>query len=388
MTGITRSRNLALILMMVAGCAVPSFAADESTIAQLENKFFMHDYAKNNLEDRLSRLERMVYGQVREGSADVRLSRLAASVALASGSAKPSTTIAQKSAPASPVATPPAAKPAEETISEAAPTAASSNYPAIAAIEKKILGKTYISDPAVKRLDRLEKIVFGQANDGLLVDRVDRLKKKTGIDIAMQDPNARQWADEDDTTDETANSEPEPVPVKPFASSSRASAPPSRTSDSSYRAPAQKSRQLAEAPSTIWEATSKPVTPKKPSPTVSYPKAAPSLIAQANVPPPAPPSVVDYTSGPEAAPSLGVVRQLSRLEYQMFGRVYGDALTLRLARLESAVFPLQPAPRAQPLGARIARLLRAVQASAPVPLAQGRMHRPVVPQNPPLFNVP
>src|SRR5205814_1710968 len=106
--------------------------------------------------------------------------------------------------------------------------------------------------------------------------------------------------------------------------------------------------------------------PKKPSSTVAYPPAAPALVAEADVPPPAPPQrISSYGESPESAPSLGVVRQLSALEYRMFGRIYYDALTARIARLESAIFPLQNTARSQPLSQRINRLLRAVQASAP-----------------------
>jgi hypothetical protein len=379
MTKLSQLPKIALIFVVSTGFALPGLALSEQSLGQLEHRFFFHDYARDTVEDRLSRLERMVFGQARTGSADQRMSQLAAAVATAGGA-----TIASK--PAAPAAT--AAKPTPKPIpqevasdDDAPAPSAASNYPAIVAIERKILGKSFVGEPAMKRIERLEKSVFGKAGSGLLVDRVDRLKDRTGIDIAMQDPGAREWADEDDADE-------------PPRTASRREVEPEEEADSGvWEAPTTpfatpRQQRTANRPVAVAKKTA--AVAKKPSPTVAYPPAAPPLIAQANVPPPAPPprSVAGWT-GPEAAPSVGVVRQLSSLEYRMFGRIYSDALTARISRLESAVFPMQNTPRSQPLSQRISRLLRAVQAAAPaVPLAQGRMHRPTVPHNQPLFNLP
>lgn len=63
--------------MSVASC----FAADNaSDIANLENRFFHHDFAGQDINSRVARLEKNVFGDVTEGSIDERVSRLTGAV--------------------------------------------------------------------------------------------------------------------------------------------------------------------------------------------------------------------------------------------------------------------------------------------------------------------
>src|SRR5438067_10870981 len=61
---------------------VSALAADSSDerLSTLEVKFFQHDYAKDSMESRLDRLEKMVFGEAKTGNPQQRLSNLLGAV--------------------------------------------------------------------------------------------------------------------------------------------------------------------------------------------------------------------------------------------------------------------------------------------------------------------
>ena len=71
--------SLALSLGFGTQSCFASISQDES-LAKLEVKFFKHTYPKDADEDRLSRLEKMIFGESRSGQDTERLKNLAATV--------------------------------------------------------------------------------------------------------------------------------------------------------------------------------------------------------------------------------------------------------------------------------------------------------------------
>jgi hypothetical protein len=62
-------------------------------------------------------------------------------------------------------------------------------YPVVDEIEQKALGTTYKNEDIYKRLDRIEKAVFGGVSDATLSDRVDNLKNKVLGNYTQQNSN-------------------------------------------------------------------------------------------------------------------------------------------------------------------------------------------------------
>lgn len=148
------------------------FASD---LSALEDKFYSHDFSNEPIEQRLDRVERLVYGAKKEGTVDQRVTQLLLNVPnLASASRQPSVS---------------------NTQNEVAPDEDSMNHPAIQGpppdhslsaevtlLENKVLGKTYRSDTLINRVARLESAVFpGQTNQTFapLNVRINRLLTAT-----------------------------------------------------------------------------------------------------------------------------------------------------------------------------------------------------------------
>src|SRR5262249_54334990 len=151
----------------------------EASLQRLEQKFFQHTYVKDSESDRLERIEKMVFGETKTGSDQQRLDNLVQAIPAgeslpdADGSstssappataetptASPSTAPSRNTTTTTPTprrtATKPTAPatPATPTVAPerhtapakvaAAPPPDSSKYPAVTAIENKVLGKAY-----------------------------------------------------------------------------------------------------------------------------------------------------------------------------------------------------------------------------------------------------
>lgn len=162
-----------------SAAAGDSFSADLST---LEIKFFSHTYTDETASERLDRLDKLVFGRVRCGSDQARVTSLLMDVPNAPSAqsnpvpeeqAVPDETT-PKSAPLQP----------EQPVAVANPTVQSDagqstdDYPTVTALEQRITGKTETALPLQKRLARLETVAFGKpstSND--LSERVDQLKQ-------------------------------------------------------------------------------------------------------------------------------------------------------------------------------------------------------------------
>lgn len=220
-------------LVSVALLSQPSAQAvngNDPNLVKLENKFFQHDYGKDDMPSRLERLEKMVFGETKTGTDDQRLKNLVAAVPnlnstaddTGSGGGSGNNTASSGGSSASGSGNngggrrqPPPSQVAEESSE---PIADSSNYPAVSAMEKRVFGKDFAGEPITKRLDRLEVKAFGKSNPGAeLIDRVDRLRSSTGVDLARQAPAGSDWADEDETYQAPKTSYGQPLPYSPDA---------------------------------------------------------------------------------------------------------------------------------------------------------------------------
>jgi len=215
-----RVSALAFVAMSVLLAAPPSFAIAEndSNLLKLEEKFFQHTYPKETIDARLDRIEKMVFGEAKDGDDASRLSALVQAVPnLNSGSSDAAPAQTARGGGSSPTGAagggsgrqPAASQVAEEEESEPAPIG---NYPAVDAIERKAFnGKTYSQEPVNQRLARLETKYFGKPSSSTdLTDRTDRLKAQSGIDITKNAPLNADWADEDED-EPTSVAPPPPV---------------------------------------------------------------------------------------------------------------------------------------------------------------------------------
>jgi hypothetical protein len=189
-----------LIAALLITTSLPAFAADKNSInadlTSLENRFFMHAYSSDTVDERLDRLDKLVYGRVRQGTDQDRISSLllsvpnvqSQSVATSTSSSQPGSTTLEPEHP-------------QTAMPGPAPSRASSSgqtvdyYPTVTALEKKIEGTTNISLPVQDRLAKLETVAFGKpSTSDDLSKRVDHLKeyarKKFGSDDYLTSTNA------------------------------------------------------------------------------------------------------------------------------------------------------------------------------------------------------
>lgn len=175
--------GLACLFMLNLTCTIPVYAVNDSKdLAQLENRFFDHPYASESTEARLTRLEKMVFGESRTGSNDERLKNLLAATASSDSSSSDTASNSTTNSPAS-------AGSANNSSSSNASTTTASNdarggtdsgdvgsYPRVDRLEQTILGKTFKKESIESRLNRLEQKAFGAPTTiEDLSDRTDRL---------------------------------------------------------------------------------------------------------------------------------------------------------------------------------------------------------------------
>jgi hypothetical protein len=150
----------------------PAAVAGNNDIDSLEKRFFEHTYAKDSMDQRLERLEKMVFGEVRPGSDQERLANLQAAVP-----ADTSTPVENPAAQTPTNATTQTATSAGSTDTESSESD-SGDYPTVSALETEILGQSYPSKAIRQRLSALEIKAFGavSASDDLS-DRVTLLQR-------------------------------------------------------------------------------------------------------------------------------------------------------------------------------------------------------------------
>ena len=136
-------------------------------LSKIETSIWGFDYQKDDLPKRLTRIENNVFGQASSGlSIDKRIQKL--NEALGFESYEDSKKQAYE---------------IDDT------EVAGVNYPQIDALEYQMFNTTYEKENIYKRLDRLEKKIFGSSQDGNLASRTERLKAYIKKDAIAQDPS-------------------------------------------------------------------------------------------------------------------------------------------------------------------------------------------------------
>lgn len=382
------------VALVVPYCAAFADASDD--LNKLEMKFFQHNYPKDTQTQRIERIEKLVFGDAQTGPEQSRLAKLIQTVPADNAVADGGNDNSSSSAPVSTASNAPE-KPRKTAAKPSAPSpvdapeprqnVSGTKYPAVTAIEQRILHQAYESQPIEDRLARLETKMFGKPSNNVdLIDRVDRLKETTKIDVAASPPGGSDWSDEDD----------------PLMSSGMPSAPAPRTSRGGGSYGGNSGSTLGSASGEdgmsfsgrnlredmkkafggmggggsygmgsssmggSWGTSSSGSYGMGGGGTAGGGRAsapAPRQIAS-NVPS----AVPSAASRPLQVSGLGLVQQVSLLEAQVFGKAYpNEKLPTRLSRLESNVFPDDKAASEKPLPERVSRLVAEVK-SAPQPV--------------------
>jgi hypothetical protein len=328
-----------------------SNSAENTEISQLEQKLFQRNYNDDLPAQRIERLEKMVFGKVGTGSDTERLAALKAATVTSAMESQPTTSREQSPTTTSNNTdtsrssggnhrrnTPDADNQTSDDGSTANGDSNSNisgdqtQYPAVTAIEKRIFGKDYSSNPITERLERLELKEFGKVSDSDdLSERMDKLKQATGIDIAKQHPAGSDWVDEDELSFTDAQGVGKITPFTPDAvedgtdinnfvgSGSYLQGMRQGLGGSSFGGGSYGGGNGGYAPHTT------PLT---------------------------------------AEPRLGLNQEVVALEKEVFGKTYPkDALPARVTRLESAIFPDEKPAVDKSLPDRVSRLLAVVPLS-------------------------
>lgn len=186
-------------------------AATLKQLTMLEQKFFGHTYDNETDEERTERIEKLILGSAGEGAAPVRIKKLASVTYLDTRPDPLETSTPQpKAATTTPVPAPvvapvpvPVSAPVASSPTPKAPSVSPSalstksgqsaalnddydapvskpgadDYPHVTALEKDILGATYVGQPLSARIVRMETKAFGAASKSDdLGERTDNLE--------------------------------------------------------------------------------------------------------------------------------------------------------------------------------------------------------------------
>lgn len=363
------------LLWLSAGLSVCALDAFSENLSKLEEKFFQHDYPKDEKSARIERLEKFVFGEAKTGSDDERLNGLLALVPNlnekpGSGTGDSPTAASPPSSTSSfrddrPVSSGRPSQPVEQSgrndaESEPKPEniANRSSYPAITAIEKKLLGRDYVGESVDKRLERLEVKAFGKkSGSDDPQERMDKLKAYTGVDVAKAAPAGSDWADED----ETADLSPQQPDLQPFTGIGGGGSPYGRDlrrdmQNSVGRSPRNSSGYQDSYAGTGTFGAGAGIVPRAST-------SSPGRLATGEMPPTAP-DLMRGGSQASAPSALGMNQQLALLEKEVFRKAYSnETIPARLNRLEATVFPQEKAAQDKSLPERVNRLIAAVPIS-------------------------
>lgn len=402
---------IALFYIGIGGVEA-SVTDTDKTLPLLEDRLFQHTYNKDSIADRLSRLEKMVFGEVKTGSDSDRLSKIlqavpapanasaqsdGSAVDTVKNSADPESYMDKSELSGQRSETPVSSaeginsnagsntnarnsakrhmkKVADENNSEVAEHSPLSDekYPAVSAMEKKLLGHDCANDPIDQRLTNLEIKVFGKPSRSTdLSERVDALKDRTGIDIAHKAPPGSDWDDEDDDTMMPPRQQAQ-APVPRYNASGEDG---KSFSGRDLRKDLQQSfsgggnsgfgSARSGAGGMSGGSFGADGFDDDVASSPGYPINTPSFNKRG----PAPNMVPDVYSGG----GVGLNQQVTALENEVFSKVYArEPLAARLSRLESTVFPKEKPAVDQSLPDRVARLVKAVPISNYPPASNNR----------------
>ncbi len=176
--------SLITAVALAATLSFGAFAQSSGTstsqeLESLEKRFFIHDFSKESIEQRLERMEKFTFGEAGKGSAQARLSRIAATLETHSPDTPLSSLTKTATSGAKPIV---ASKPDYPASAPSAPADdsddGSTDYPHITFLENEILNQSFAGQPLATRLARLESKAFGSpSNNPDLSDRTDALER-------------------------------------------------------------------------------------------------------------------------------------------------------------------------------------------------------------------
>ncbi len=174
-----RAIKFALFVLALGWVLLPVMAAGQQDLNSLEMHFFEHTYPQDTTEDRLTRLEKLVFGEARSGDNQSRLQQLVSALPAPEPSdpASMSQSGSNQSSQNSSNTSANAANSTSDSNGDDAPdTTSGTDYPRVTELETALLGKTYQAEPIKHRLDQLELKIFGKTHSTEdLADRVDRI---------------------------------------------------------------------------------------------------------------------------------------------------------------------------------------------------------------------
>ncbi len=201
-------------------CGQPAWADSASdSLTKLEDHFFQHTYPTDTEEERLTRIEKLVFGEAKTGDDSARLADLQKVVADAdatpagtSGSSAGgnNNTIGGASGDSNSIGN---SGDTRSNISAADSAAlASTDYPRVDELEQLIFGQKYKQMPLASRLSQLETKAFGRpSKDDDLSARTDKLEqyweKTLSPNVERQYLSAVEWL-ENKVIGQTYNSKP------------------------------------------------------------------------------------------------------------------------------------------------------------------------------------
>ena len=147
--------NLLLIFILLI---LPAYASNNEILSKIENDLYGFEYTNDTNQNRVSRLEKTIYGNASSGDLNKRIMRLSGDI---------SADVIGLEIPA-----------VKDTfLAEEEKEDSSVNYPAVDEIEQKLFNKTYKNRDLHTRIVTIEKKLFGKIYD---IDdystRMDRIK--------------------------------------------------------------------------------------------------------------------------------------------------------------------------------------------------------------------
>ncbi|MBK9773680.1 MAG: hypothetical protein IPP57_23165 [Candidatus Obscuribacter sp.] len=159
--------------------------AIDKELTVLENRFFFHHYGHDPVAKRLERVELLILGASQSGAPAARLDSLKKAVVVKDKEAA-QVMREQSKAQAGAQGIGQSNAPGKGSGGSAGASGKAASYPQVATLEWKILKKTYPQEALDQRLNRLEEQLFGVPSTAMsYLDRIERLKKTTGVDVAL-----------------------------------------------------------------------------------------------------------------------------------------------------------------------------------------------------------
>ncbi len=150
-------KKIVIAALMLGILSSPIKANETEEVSIIEKDIFGIEYKEENIQTRLNRIERHLYGRTNKGSNQERIKKISET---------------------SGISTAPEMTEEEKRVAEAdyAKEDNTVNYPVIDLMEEKVFNKRYEGENVYKRVERLEEKAFGKSRTGELSERTDKLK--------------------------------------------------------------------------------------------------------------------------------------------------------------------------------------------------------------------